>query len=129
MIFHKLFIEGLQPDGVVMDFQVFGGSCKDGVEMERLKKTFVAAMKKDILINNLFCVTSTKHCTLENIVIRCDTQASSFYAGSTRLAIKFSIAMRENVTSKVPKDVLKKLSGLADSLNQLKGSLQRKVKY
>ena len=129
MIYHKLFIEGLQPDGVVMDFQVFGGSCKDEVEMEKLKKAFVAAMKRDILINNLFCATSTKHCTLENIVIRCDTHASLFYAGSTRLSIKFSLAMRENVASKVPKDVLKKLSGLADFLNQLKGSLQSKVKY
>ncbi|XP_057312958.1 sushi, von Willebrand factor type A, EGF and pentraxin domain-containing protein 1-like isoform X2 [Hydractinia symbiolongicarpus] len=117
---------GNAPDGVTMEFQVFGSSCKDNTD--KLKKDFIAAMKNDIIINNLYCLSSATHCVIENFVVYCATKKKRSTGGSTnQVVIKFTLAVRDKKPS-TQKLEMKKLNAMTQSLNNQKSMLLDKVK-
>ncbi|XP_066918501.1 sushi, von Willebrand factor type A, EGF and pentraxin domain-containing protein 1-like [Clytia hemisphaerica] len=118
---------GKSPNSVALDMQIFSGKCSDQASMEKLKRDFVATLKKDFIWGAAFC-SQQQQCDVENAVVYCSKKTKRSTNSKDQMVIKFSISVRKTLNQGVlDKDNLKQLNTLTQALELQKTAIVQKV--
>ena len=111
--------------------QVFGGKCTDQKTMEKLKQDFVSTLRKDFILNYLFCADYEQNCDIENIIVYCAKRKRRNADGSqsNTIRVKFAFALRQKKLAASSTADINKLTILSSNLEKEKSTILKKVNH